>query len=91
MSNITKTTGEAAEGIVGGSIIGAHKAVKSIVKETAGNIGDAYDAYNDMRDAQKNAERAEHEADIQQRVVEEKRRNPGRSVQDIRNEVEREG
>lgn len=91
MSNVTKTTGEAAEGIVGGSIIGAHKAVKTIVKETAHNIGEAYDAYSSMRDAQRNADEAERQAQIQERVVEEKRRNPGRSVQEIRDEVERGG
>lgn len=41
-----------------------------------------------MREAKDQQAKAEHEADVQDEVLRRKRANPGRSVADIRNEVE---
>ncbi|NBN79002.1 hypothetical protein GWI72_12055 [Microvirga tunisiensis] len=87
MSNISKTTGETVKGVIGGAVEGALGAGEKVGRK----INEVVDAYGGMREAQDQQARAEREAAIQERVVEEKRRNPGRSVQDIRDEVERGG
>ncbi|MCY1708013.1 hypothetical protein [Pannonibacter sp. SL95] len=87
MSNISKTTGETVKGVIGGAVEGALEAGEKVGRK----VNEVVDAYSGMREAQDQQARAEHDAAVQERVVAEKRRNPGRSVQDIRDEVERGG